>query len=343
MTEDTLRLITKVISLEASAAEKEELQRWTAASEVNQACFNDFVVLWEKTGEFRSSHNVEQGLQALKGRISFDKSRTDYEMPISCKMASLTLPQKIAASFILLACVITCLYLLKEPAPMQYKTMEMPFGKKGTLRLSDGSVLQVNSGTKISFPVKFDDDKRILKIDGEAFFEIAKDTNRPFVIESGNLVVQVLGTSFNLKSYKDDHTMELGVRTGSVSVTNKTKNNTKLANIIYLEPGELISINNLENTFEKKKANIDLIMSWTHEKLVFDHKNLYEVTQMLERWYNIPIHLKDETLKGCVFRGEFQNENLQNILEALKFSIGIEYQLTDKEVFISGKGCSTKT
>lgn len=343
MTEDNLRLITKVISKEATASEIEDLQEWINKDRVNKLIFDDFQEVWNKTAVFDSGSNEENGIHYLRQRLFFSDEKTHTPI-IAIKSRNKILKWqyvKVAASILFIGLTAAFLYLNLSPVAVKYKTLAMPYGKKGTLHLSDGSTLEVNSGTKISFPEKFSDDKRLLKIEGEAFFEIAKDKSRPFIIEAGELEIQVIGTSFNLKSYKNEEVIELGVKTGSVSITNRTLSDSSLSNIFYLEPGELISFNVLDNTFEKKKVDIDLLTSWTHETLVFNNKNLSEVAAMLQRWYNIPVKLENDMLKKCEFMGEYKDESLQNILEALKFSIGIEYVIKDKEVSITGKGCST--
>lgn len=343
MTEDILRLITKVISNEATESEIEDLLEWVDKDNVNKLFFEEFKEVWNTTAEFESGNDVENGIHYLRQRISFSEEKKYTPIfPVNNRSKKMKWHYvKVAASILLIGVTAAFLYLNMNPAAVKYKTLVMPYGKKGSLHLSDGSTLEVNSGTKISFPEKFADDERLLKIEGEAFFEIAKDKNRPFIIEAGELEIQVLGTSFNLKSYKNDKILELGVKTGSVSISNKSSGDSTLSNIFYLEPGELISINVLDNTFKKQKVDIDLLTSWTKETLVFNDKNLSEVAIMLQRWYNIPVILENDLLNNCEFMGEYKNESLRNILEALKFSIGIEYLIKDNEVIINGKGCST--
>lgn len=343
MTEDILRLMTKVISKEATESEIEDLQEWIDNDRVNKLIFDEFREVWKTTGVFNSGSNVESGIHYLRQRLSFSDEKNQAPI-ISIKSSGKIMKWqyiKVAASILLIGFTAAFLYFNVSRVAVKYKTLVMPYGKKGSLHLSDGSTLEVNSGTKISFPVKFAEDKRLLKIEGEAFFEIAKDKSRPFIIEAGELEIQVIGTSFNLKSYKNEGVIELGVKTGSVSITNKILSDSSLSNIFYLEPGDLMSFNVLENTFEKKKVDIDLLTSWTDETLVFNNKNLSEVATMLQRWYNIPVKLENDMLKNCEFIGEYKNESLQNILEALKFSVGIEYLIKDNEVSITGKGCTT--
>jgi ferric-dicitrate binding protein FerR (iron transport regulator) len=206
-----------------------------------------------------------------------------------------------------------------------------PAGKKTIVHLNDGSRVYLNSESSISYPQNFSENRSV-KLQGEAFFEVFRDTLHPFTVDTRDLKTTVLGTSFNIKSFSDEFKTSLILATGQVKAEVKGVENPFL-----LLPGEGISIahgdsSNLVNVFQ---ANIKETLYWKEGILHFDKIPFMDLIKELERWYGIEINIAGKYPVKGGFSGTFKNnENLINVLETLKFSEEFTYQTSDKKVYI---------
>jgi transmembrane sensor len=213
-------------------------------------------------------------------------------------------------------------------AVANWQQYETPLGVKSTVTLSDGSVVTLNSGTKIRYVEYFIGSEREIFLEGEAFFEVAKDSIKPFVVHAGGLSTRALGTSFNIKAFKEEMT-EVALVTGSVEV--KETDGSKVERIL---PGEGIFSLPGKGDLNRKKVNLDHITAWMHKTILFDNTPFYKAMLTLEKWYGVQINvfnLKDKDLK---ITGRYQDETLKNILEGLGYGIGLDYRIKGKEVTI---------
>jgi ferric-dicitrate binding protein FerR (iron transport regulator) len=213
-----------------------------------------------------------------------------------------------------------------------------PNGQKSKIILTDGTVVWLNAASKIRFPEKFDVKERRVFLEGEAFFDVTRDENRPFVIQSKSAVTTVLGTTFNVKSYEKEP-IQITVASGKVKVN--------MENAGSLENDELVLIQNEQITFSpesgeliKKNVDSNYFLSWKEDIIRFDNSKLSEVAKTLERWYDKKITIENEKLNNCKLVAEYKNEKLYNVLLSLKFSLGIDFKVLDDEIVISGTGCN---
>jgi len=214
---------------------------------------------------------------------------------------------------------------------------EIPRGQKLTIYLPDGSMVKLNSESKISYQKPFDEDQRLVTLEGEAFFEVTPDPKRPFRVISGGIETFVVGTSFNISAYSDDIQVKVSVVSGKVSI-NKTSKEEKIANSfsesIVLSPSE-------QATFfvDKKRALVshydpNEVLGWREGILYFHNASMEEFVLELERWYGIDIVVKREIpiKKGIV--GEFHNQSLEEILMGMHASSEFEYEFENGKLII---------
>lgn len=213
------------------------------------------------------------------------------------------------------------------------KTVESPYGKKSKLTLPDGSVVIINSGTTITYPTEFDKATRVISITGEAFFDIIKDESRPFTINTPDVVVQVLGTSFNLKAYQEE-SFELTLVTGKVRVASIEDGNEQMT----ILPNHQVSFNKISKGFKNREVDVKEFMAWKEGKLVLNG-DLQTVAKSIERWYNKKIIFKTETIKGCQVEASYVNEYLDNVLKSLSYLMNFEYKIEGEAIILDGKGC----
>lgn len=219
-----------------------------------------------------------------------------------------------------------------QPQPIaQVETIEKvtTSGEKTTIMLSDGSKVTLNSASRVSYPKQFTTASRIIHLEGEAFFEVAKDQSRPFTVIANEVSTTALGTSFNVKSTTDG--LKVSLATGKVVVSNtKSDNNQKY----FLSPGEAISFNHtdgrvLESNFDFKK---DLL--WKDGILYFDNTEFNEIILRLEKWYGVSIEIQERPMRIKRYTGQFNNESLTNVLQNMGFSLSFDYFLNEKKAVL---------
>ncbi|HSI76424.1 MAG TPA: FecR domain-containing protein [Lunatimonas sp.] len=215
------------------------------------------------------------------------------------------------------------------PELAKWQNYETPLGVKSTITLSDGSVVTLNSGTSIRFVENFIGSEREIFLKGEAFFKVAKDTIKPFVVHAGGLSTRALGTSFNIKAFDKEMT-EVALVTGSVEV--KKEDGSDLERIL---PGEgVFSLPGTGNV-NRKKVNLDHTTAWMNKTIIFDNTPFYKAMLTLENWYGVRINVVNFKDKDLKVTGRYQDETLKNILEGLGYGMGIKYRINGKEVTVT--------
>ncbi|MDW7691327.1 DUF4974 domain-containing protein [Flammeovirgaceae bacterium SG7u.111] len=243
---------------------------------------------------------------------------------------------KIAAVFLPLIAVAAVFYfnLTEKQAvvpiqePIAFEEKAYPNGIKASLILSDESKIKVNAASTVKFPKKFADNKREFYLEGEAFFEIAKDSTRPFVITSGKVKTTVLGTSFNIRANETDPDIVITVATGKVSVTDEK------GNVIILYPYEKVTYNKVSSKISKIECkDLDKEFAWKDDKLIFEKASLTDVFAELEKWYGVNIEIEDGEIKGT-YSGVFKDATLKRVLEGISYTSNFKFKTTGNTVTI---------
>lgn len=209
------------------------------------------------------------------------------------------------------------------------------------IKLEDGSTVKLGSNSSISYPEHFGDKNRSVYLKGEAFFEVKKDPNKPFIVHAGNITTQVLGTSFSIKSYEEGKTIEVAVKTGRVSVFENDEINTKNRKGIILTPNQKI-------IFDKQTKEIiptivstpiPLIPLEKLETFVFEEMPVAEVFAKLRKVYGLEIVVENQTINRCLFTGDLNDLPLSTQLDLICKSINANHEQRGTSIFISGNGC----
>ena len=202
-----------------------------------------------------------------------------------------------------------------------------PKGEKRTVFFSDGSKVILNAESKISYLKPFSINERVIRLEGEAFFEVTPDRNRPFVVKSGSLETRVLGTSFNVKAYPNDKRIEVAVKTGSVSVESLRQNPAKKHDeLIVLSPREMASYSLETNRTTITEYDPLKVLAWSEGILYFDDATIEEFVTAVERWYGVEIIVDRDKPIAKGITGTFKDESLDQILEGTKGTSEFEYE-----------------
>ncbi|NJK94937.1 MAG: DUF4974 domain-containing protein [Bacteroidales bacterium] len=241
---------------------------------------------------------------------------------------------KIAATILLLITTGAGIYFLSninrdiQPTvaiEAKTKTIEIPAGKKSSHRLPDGTLVWLNSNTKISFTETFDNAERIVELEGEAFFEVKKDSLRPFRVKAGNVVVTALGTAFNVSAHEMEN-FEVSLKDGKVKVENELEETDKA---LVLVPGEGAMLK--KSGLMKTKVDRLKAYGWKDGILYFNQSSFNDVVENLERWYGVQFEIKYNPHQSWSFTGTYENETLKNVLLSMSKTRDFNYKISSKE------------
>lgn len=207
----------------------------------------------------------------------------------------------------------------------------IPRQMKSSVVLNDGTVVKLNSESGLEFPENFPVDSRKVKLKGEAFFDVAPDDSRPFIIMCSNMTITVVGTSFNVRTYQDEESASVAVQSGKVWVSSEFEGKETKHE---LAQGQMFSLHTGDMKAKIASFDPDEMFGWTAGKLVFTNADMNEIARKLERWYDVEIEiaLKRKIVKG--YSGKFSNVALENILEGIGYSLGFHYKIDEKQVTI---------
>lgn len=209
-----------------------------------------------------------------------------------------------------------------------YNEIIVPNGKKIQLTLSDGSTVHINSGSSFKFPENFiPGQKREVYLTGEAYFEITKDTKNPFIVNTSDMGIEVLGTHFNVNSYKENNAFTV-LSEGSVSVYQQEK--PESATLII--PGEKATLR--ANSFNTEKVNLDDYLGWRENKLSFNNSSFSTIIKKIERQYGVTIINNYTALNPIKFKGTFKDETIIDLLDTFKESAKFNYEINNNKIII---------
>ncbi len=216
-------------------------------------------------------------------------------------------------------------------APVQELTRSTQWGQKLNLSLADGTQIRLNSGSSIKYPERFTGNNRVVELEGEAYFEVAPDPQRLFVIKLGEVRTTVLGTSFNINSYSGLDHIAVTVVSGKVRVASEHKE-------VHLGPNEQGQFDRKTRTMTKRKTDISTYLNWKDGILQFEDTKLTEVSKTLERWFGVQIEFENGNIGNCHITASYDNVNLEGILESIVFTKkGLGYKFLDGDsISISG-------
>ncbi len=272
------------------------------------------------------------------------KSESDEKGLFHLPMLSYSILVKYAAGIVLFVGAFYLLYHLDlggkevtgDSAVLQKETLllkEAKNGQKLTITLSDGTVVKLNSGTKLEFPNTFSGDNREVTLEGEAFFDVAKNPDSPFIINLKDLKVTVLGTSFNIDSYGDENDVSVAVVSGKVAVSPNEmawKENTS-----HLTKNQVLTYNKTNKSIKTELKDVSDLIAWKDKTLVFNNADLPSIEKELEKWFDVEIEVKVKEGEAVSFSGRYVNQSMVSVLEGICFSSNLHYEINDNKVWKS--------
>lgn len=204
-------------------------------------------------------------------------------------------------------------------------------GDRKTIRLSDGTTIHLNAGTQLSIAGDYGEERRMVRLSGEAFFEIAPDAVHPFIIQSDSIITTVLGTSFNIRAYPGQEEWQIAVASGKVKVTDAVSQKV-LAD--SLTASKALSCNRLTNNLIVSDISAGITGAWRNNIFYFNNSSIREIAAELERQYNIPVSVHGTGLEQGHYQISFSREPLDRVLKVLAGLTGITYKQEKDKVII---------
>ncbi|MGV3502881.1 MAG: FecR family protein [Adhaeribacter sp.] len=208
-----------------------------------------------------------------------------------------------------------------------------PRGRQTSVWLPDSSSVQLNAASKLTYAAGFGAGSRQVKLAGQAFFQVQRDTRRPFVVSAGELRIQVLGTSFGVQAYPGEARLLVTVASGRVKVQGPGRGSQP----VYLTRDQQLAFDAASATMSVRTVDARREMSWRQGVLRFERTSLAEVERVLERWYEVDITVADPALYSRQLTGEHTNESLESVLQALSFALNAAYSRQGSTVVLRKK------
>ena len=206
-----------------------------------------------------------------------------------------------------------------------------PRGAKSLITLPDGSKVKLNSDSHLEYYSDFEHDRSV-KLIGEAFFDVVKDTLRPFYVKTGDLRVRVLGTSFNVEAFAFEKNIKVALVKGKVLI--EKKEGMKIKPMGYLNPDEMLIYNHQSSEFNITPFDYSRVLGWRDGELHFDETDFDVVIEKLERWYGVEILVSSKADLSGRFNGTFNAQPLDVVLQGMGFTSDFDFEIRGKKVYI---------
>ncbi|WP_243349321.1 FecR family protein [Parabacteroides sp. FAFU027] len=238
----------------------------------------------------------------------------------------------IAASVLLVLTTGLSLFLYNRTttlAPLADMNISVDKGQKARITLPDGSHVWINSGSKVTYGTRFNQKERIVNLEGEAYFEVAKKKDAPFIVQSGDFSVEALGTAFDVKAYPDENLISAVLVHGKVEVGDSK-------NKIRLIPNQKVVYDKSDQSMKKMEVDdAELYSGWRNNELNFEGESFGNIASILERNYNIRIIFKSSKLKDYHYTGRISNTSLESILQVFTMTSPLKYSMKDSIIYLS--------
>jgi transmembrane sensor len=293
--------------------------------------------LWQENRLFPPMEEAGARMKAqVMEVLQHDDGGNTWEMPYWMRVAAVLLPVvmiSVALYWISSDRYVEEITATAELSPVVEKAN--PRGQKSTLILPDGSVVTLNASSKLSYRENFEQSERRVVLEGEAFFDVTRDENRPFIIETDQITTKVLGTSFIVRAYPGAGEVKVAVASGKVSVQKSSAGTSPQAGeALLLLPGEMGVYAMADQTLNKTPFDERDLFGWKDGLIYFNNASFNEVKDRLEQWYGVDIRVDKAIVLEKDFSGSYKNKPLDLVLHGLAFVYDFDYEIRDKSVRI---------
>jgi transmembrane sensor len=357
------QLIIGYLKGELHIDETNELVAWTKQDKANKRYFDEFCEIWITSRALleNKGNDYKQGFQKFKEKAGI----ASHPSFLSRVNTSLLFVKRYAAIVLISFSIGGFLFYgiakkQSESKNLSFNEIVVPLGAKAEFTLFDGTKVTLNAGSKLKYGNNYGLNERIVQLEGEAYFKVAKDKSRPFIVKTSHVNIRALGTEFNVKAYPDEKTIETTLVEGSVKIG---KNNQMgSAEDFILKPNQKLTYyknrfqasissessqpaDNAKENREPKameqssvvSKDIDVLplISWKENRWIIEKQDLLQLSIELERKFDIHIHFESERLKTFRFTGTLLKEPIEQVLTVMSVSAPLTYKIKGKDVTLS--------
>ncbi|OQX99785.1 MAG: hypothetical protein B6I20_09680 [Bacteroidetes bacterium 4572_117] len=326
-------LISRYLANEANPGEIQQLFSWIELDIANKKQFEEFKKAWDFSettfDEEISSIDVDAEWAAFNKQISTENNSKIISLNTknTKKWPLLQIAAAIAAIFIIGGGILHIFSLQNNVLVAENKIIES--------KLPDGSHLSLNSNSELEYSKKFNEELREVKLKGEAFFDVAHNPKKPFIINTGKLKVEVKGTSFNINAKSTIGNVEVIVETGVVCIYSKEDKTDS----VMLYAGDKAIFDNKKANISKKTNDDVNYLAWKTKVLKFDNNELQEIVNTLNNTYNAHIIIKNPSINKCTLTNDFVDQSLESILAVLEATLDLQINKKGEVYEINGQAC----
>ena len=217
---------------------------------------------------------------------------------------------------------------------VEWNKLLIPRGGEYKLVLGDGTVIYVNSESRLEFPVEFSDKERVIYLQGEAYFKVAHDTSQPFIVKTDRMDIRVLGTEFNVKAYQSEEHVQATLVQGHVCVaTGREKRQ-----LMDLHPSQQADWDVAMNKLVVREVDVNSVVAWKNGQFIFKGERLEDIMNVLARWYDFEICYQNDRIRNMIFAGKLNRlESIRPILEIIESTDKIHIEIQGKSLILSEK------
>ncbi|WP_207429983.1 FecR family protein [Sabulibacter ruber] len=350
-------LMAKALRGELSEQEQLEFSAWLNEDDAHMQQWADALEVWDEVGTEQNvtfQPNAELAWEKLCSKIelptetkviqlvpeeptlkierSEDGSENERSEPVVRQLNPWNTLYKYAAAFVLAAGLAWLGYLQFNTSSDAWTQIATTAGQRQLIYLPDSSQVFLNENSRLRYQTAFNGSERKVELVGEGFFEVRKNPEQPFVIQSGNAQTKVLGTSFNVRAVKGESDVTVAVKTGKVAFSS-----LKDKKQVLLTPG-FTGVLSANGSLVKKETVKETGLAW--QSLEFENTSIKEVADQLEKYFKVSIEVPNQNLQQCTFTGTFENPELKEILSVLVASSDVKINRSQAGVYtIEGAGC----
>lgn len=324
-------LLIRYLSGNCNDDESESLLMWVETSEDNKRHFAEMKNSWVISNLNTDKLNQDEtnnSFQSVLNKIQSSENSSENNSP------KISIFWRVAAAVIItvgLTSLINYIVWKKPEKKLAYNELSVPSGQQAQLTLADGTRIWLNSKSKLIYPGEFSSKNREVILEGEGYFQVSHNPDKPFIVKTSHLDVKVLGTSFNITNYSDEDKISFALESGSISLLDKGTENSKLK----LKPTDLAVFSKTTHDIQLSKGDADIYKSWLKGQFKFRNLSFEDIARRLGRNFNVEFVFVNEKIKKIKYNGSFYNyEPLHQILKIMQTNSAFRYRIVKDKVFI---------
>ena len=328
----SIEFLIKYLMQQTSEAENQQVENWLKTNEKNQAYLDELRVGFEKEAPqiTLTDDEVAQDWQKVKAKLREKKAQPPTLEKSNSRNIRRVWITRVAA-VVLIGLAIGLIYqnfTRNQSNTQKLLTIQAKQLNKQIMVLADGTKVWLNRGSRLHYPKVFDATQRQVRLEGEGYFEVKKDENRPFIVQTSKVNIAVLGTSFNIRQQTGLHT-KVTVNSGKVAVATPGQKQR-----VVLIKGEMSDFD-VQKGQLTKQTNQDLnYLSWKTGQLVFKNATMEQIVEDLRRHFNVSLDCTPALRQKFSFNGTFQQQSLEQILQVIELTLDVKVSKTGDSILI---------